>query len=414
MTFPTTPVGRSSFLPEATAVRSINRARIISVIRGNPGIYRADISRITGLSRATISALVDELISEGFLYEDRGGGARQRRLGLYVNRDAGVAIGLEFRPGECRGIVSDLGMRVLCRTVLPLTGTTIQATLEALVATYHRLLAQTDRPCLGVAVAVPGPTDAAGQTLMFSPNMGWGEVPLGPYLAERLQQKVLIVNVPVAMTLGECWQGSGVGVDNVVHINVSSGIGGGVVVDGRLLRGAHGYGAEIGHTTVLPDGPACACGNSGCLEVLASVPAIIKSARERATAEGASMEGWGEGDANDPSCYAELILAARDGNPIVLDRVRQASQYLGIAVANLIDLFAPSLVIIGGPLAEIGELVINTVRETAQRRALPICFGGVTITRGKLGQDAGCIGACGLVIDRYVTEVEPAMRGSAY
>ena len=94
--------------------------------------------------------------------------------------------------------------------------------------------------------------------------------------------------------------------------------------------------------------------------------------------------------------------------------MRQASQHLGVAVANLVDLFNPNLVVIGGPLADIGELVINTVRETAQRRSLPLCFGGVQITRGKLGADAACVGACGLVIDRYVTEVEPAMRAGAY
>ena len=302
---------RYGFLPEATSVRSINRARVISLIRRNPGLIRADLSRLTGLSRATVSAVVDEIISEGFLYEDRQGGARQRRLGLYLNRDAGVAIGLEFRPGECRGIVADLSMRVLGRCVQPLTSRTVHATLDALADMYHTLRAQTTHPCLGVVVAVPGPIDVTGQHLMFSPNMGWSEVPLGPYLSERLGQRVSVVNVPVAMTLGECWQGAGVGVQNVIHINVSSGIGAGIVLDGRLLLGAHGYSGEVGHTSVLPDGPACACGNSGCLEALASVPAIIQTARQLAAAECAPTNGWGEGDANDPACYADFIRAAR-------------------------------------------------------------------------------------------------------
>jgi predicted NBD/HSP70 family sugar kinase len=404
---------RYGFLPEETSVRSINRARVISLIRHNPGLIRADISRLTGLSRATVSAVVDEIISEGYLYEDRGNGARQRRLGLYLNRDAGVAIGLEFRPGECRGVLTDLSMRVLGRHVHPLTASTVPATLDALVAVHQSLMAQTNGRCLGVVVAAPGPTDVNGQHLMFSPNMGWGEVPLGPRLSERLKQPVSVVNVPVAMTLGECRLGAGVGVRNVVHLNVTSGIGAGIVLDGQLLLGAHGYSAEVGHTTILPDGPPCACGNSGCLEVLSSFPAIIGAARQAAASNGLS-ERWMQGDPNEPECYADFIRAAHDGNATVVERVRQASQYLGLAVANLINIFNPDLVVIGGPLMEVGELVINTVREIAQRRSMPLCFGGVRITRGKLGLDAACIGACGLVVDRHITEVEPAIRAGVY
>lgn len=405
---------RNATLPEVTSVRAINRARIISLIRRNPGIIRADLARLSGLSRATVSALVDEIIAKGFLYEDSEHGTRQRRLGLYINRDAGVAVGLDFRPGECHGIVTDLSMRTLDRQIRPLATNTVQEILDSLVNIYHSLLANTVTPCLGVVVAVPGPTDASGQNLMFSPNMGWGEVPFGSNLSERLQQRVSVVNVPVAMTLGECWQGAGVGVPNMIHLNLSSGIGAGIVVNGQLLAGAHGFSAEVGHTIVLPDGPVCGCGSYGCLEAVASLPAIVKQAQLRAEGAGLSVLGWRFGDPNDPTCHRDFIAAARDGNPFVLDAVRQASQYLGLVVANLINVFNPNLVILGGPLADLGELLINAVRETAQRRSLSLCFAGVNIVRGKLGADAACIGACGIVINRYVADVEPAMRAGLY
>ena len=405
---------RTASLPEVTSVRAINRARIISLIRRHPGIIRADLARLSGLSRATVSALVDEIIAKGFLYEDSEHGARQRRVGLYVNRDAGAAVGLDFRPGECRGIVTDLSMRTLGHCVRSLFTNTAPEIIDALVDVYHHLLGHMDSPCLGVVVAAPGPTDSSGQNLMFSPNMGWGEVPLGPDLSARLHQHVSVVNVPVAMTLGECWQGAGVGVQNMIHLNLSSGIGAGIVVDGQLLAGAHGFSAEVGHTIVLPDGPPCGCGNHGCLEAVASLPVIVEQAQLRAEGAGLPATGWRCGDPNDPTCHRDFIDAARDGNPFALDAIRQASQYLGIVVANLVNIFNPNLVVLGGPLAELGEILINAVRETAERRSLSLCYSGVNIVRGKLGADAACVGACGIVINRYVADVEPAMRASLF
>lgn len=408
------PIIGYGFLPRSTSVRSINRARIISLVRRNPGLMRVDLSRISGLSKATVSALVDELVSQGFLFEDSQGGTRQRRVGLYLNRDAGVAVGFEVSPGEVRGVVADMSMRILGRCSHPLPNNTVQTAVDALATMYVELLADIALPCLGVVVSLPGPTDRADQILMFSPNLGWTEVPMGQILTERLGRRVSVINVPRAMTLGEYWYGAGIGAQDMVHINIGSGIGAGVLSAGQFLSGAQGYSSEIGHTTILPDGPLCQCGNRGCLERLASMPAIVEEARRRAEQAGIAGHDWQCGDPNDSSCYARLIQAARDGDPIVLDAVRLAGYYLGIAVANLIDLFNPSLVLVGGMLAEAGELVINTIRETAQRRSFPLSFRGVEIRRAQLGADAACIGACALVIDHYVAEFEPAMQASMH
>jgi len=408
------PTINYGFLPRSTSVRSINRARIISLVRRYPSLMRVDLSRMSGLSKATVSSLVDELVSQGFLFEDNQSGARQRRAGIRLNRDAGVAVGFEVAPGEVSGLVTDMSMRILRRCSHPLPDGAVQTAIDGLAAMYAELVTDIALPCLGIVIAVPGPTDRTDQTLMFSPNLGWTEVPVGKVLTERLGQQVSVVNVPHAMTLGEYWYGAGIGAQDMVHVNIGSGIGAGFLIGGQLLSGAQGYGSEVGHMTILPDGPPCRCGNHGCLDRLASVPAIIEVARRQAEQAGISGRSWQSGDANDYSTYIRLIEAARDGDPITLDAIRLASSYVGIAVANLIDLFNPELVLIGGALAEVGELVIHTIRETAQRRSLPLSFKGVEIRRAELGADAACIGACALVIDRYMAEFEPAVQASMY
>jgi len=401
------------FLPQVTSVRSINRARIISLIRRSPGIMRADLSRLTGLSKGTISALVENLLTEGFLFEDSANGMRERKLGLHLNRETGVAIGFEIWAEECRAIVTDPNMRILHRCVRPLVSHAVQPTIDTIIAMHTELLSGQSVSCLGSVISLPGPVDRSGQSLVFSESLGWSDVPLGTILEKVLGWHVSLINRPRAALLGEHWYGAGTGILDIVEVTISSGIGLGIMVAGQLLGGAAGFGNELGHTTVVPDGPLCQCGNRGCLERVASMPAIIEQVQEHLTAGSPIPAIWCNRSL-DPITYRDIIDAARDGDAVVLDVIRQACQYIGVAVANLIDILNPSRVIIGGQLVEVGELVINMIRETAQRRVFPLSFRGVEIVRGQLGPDASCIGACALAIDRYVAEFEPALRGSLH
>ena len=388
--------------PGSPSLRSLSRARIISAVRRNAGVTRAGLSRLSGLSKSTVSTVVSELLDQRFLYED-GDDLRKRNNLLYLNRDAGVAIGFEVRPGEARGMLTDMGMRILRRCVRSLPNNLVQTTADTLASMHEELVSDIALPCLGVVVAVPGPTDRAGQILMSSTNLGWSNVPLGRILSERLHESVSVVNVPHAMAIGEYWYGAGGGAQFMIQLNVSSGIGAAILVGGQVFLGAQGYSSEIGHTTILPDGPKCRCGNRGCLEQLASVPAILQQVCERARREGA--DGGHCVDARSPAAYTHLVEAALDGDPVVMEVIRQASQYLGIAVANLIDLFNPNVIVVGGPLAELGALLVNGIREAAQRRAFPLSFQGVEIVPSRLAADAACTGACTLVMERYFTEV---------
>lgn len=387
---------RHSFLSLSTSIRAINRARLILLIRRQPGLTRTDLSRLSGLSKGAISNHVAELLAEGILYERDGAADRQRNSGLWLNRHAGVAVGIELSAGECRGVLTDAEVRPLKQRQRSLSSNRVEETIETLHGLIVDLLDGVPGLCLGVVIGVPGPTDEPGQTISFSESLSWSDVPLVKRLSERLPYRMRLFNRAQAAVWGEYWYGAGIGADDLIYVSISSGVAAGILIDGQLYTGSRGVSGELGHTTVLVDGAPCVCGNRGCLETVASMPAIIQAitARRRMT---------------EPLSVQDVINAARDGDSVVADEIKKAGRYLGIAVANLIDLFNPSRVIIGGQLAEAGEIVVNTIRETAQRRTFPMSYAGVQIVRNVLGADSVCIGACTLVIDQYVAEVESAL-----
>jgi predicted NBD/HSP70 family sugar kinase len=386
-----------SFLSLSTSIRSINRARLISLIRQQPGLTRTDLSRLTGLSKGAISNHVAELLAEGLLYEKEGAADRQRNSALWLNRNAGFAVGIELAADECRGVLTDAEIRPLKQRQHRLNSTRVEESLEAIYALIVELLEDVEGPCLGVVIGVPGPTDEAGKAVMLSESLNWSNVPLVQRLSERLPYRMRLINRAQAAVWGEYWYGAGVGADDLIYVSISSGIAAGILIEGQLYTGARGVSGELGHTTILVDGMPCVCGNHGCLETVASVPTILQAIKARSP----RMEQFG---------VHELINAARDGDAIVADELKKAGRYIGVAIANLIDLFNPSRVVIGGQLAEAGDIILNTIRETAQRRTFSLSFAGVQIVRNALGTNSVCIGACTLVVDQYVAEVEPALQ----
>jgi N-acetylglucosamine repressor len=386
-------------LPELSpSIWGINRARIISLIRRRPGTTRTELAQLSGLSKGTISNHVGELLEEGMLYEEQAG-QRQRNIRLRLNRDAGRAIGVELWPGECRGVLTDMAMRPLKQVEHQLLCPDIEGTIDAIVSISQELLAGVEETCVGLVVGLPGVIDAAAQTLVYSESLGWSDLPLAQRLTERLPYPVSLINRVRAGALGEHWHGAGLDVDDMAYVSLSSGIAVGVLIGGQLFTGAFGSGGELGHTTVLVDGKECVCGNRGCLETVASVPVIIEAIQERLQSREPSV--LGEIGALH---YTDVIAAVKNGDSLATQEVKRAARFVGIAVANLINLFNPRLVIIGGQLAEAGETVVNTIRNTAQRKAFPLSYSGVEITKSALGMDSGCIGACALAVDQYIAQ----------
>jgi len=250
----------------------------------------------------------------------------------------------------------------------------------------------------GVGVAVAGPTDHARGVIYDPPNLaGWGrETSFGPLLARELEETVHIENDANAAALGEAWVGAGYGVPDLVYITVSTGIGGGLILGGRLHRGANGTAGEIGHIVVDPDGPRCRCGNRGCLEVLASGTAIAGQAREAVgRGEPTSLQSFA-GRPDEITAVA-VARAARDGDALAAGLYREAGTRIGVALGNLVALLNPKMIIVGGGISKTGDLLFRPLREAIRARAYPWPALGVVVAPAALGDDVGIIGAAALV-----------------
>jgi len=247
-----------------------------------------------------------------------------------------------------------------------------------------------------LALGAPGPLDSCKGIIHFAPNLAWHDLPIRQVLERQLSIPVLLDNDANLAALGEHVYGAGRGEDNMVYITVSTGIGGGLIFGGRLYRGFADVAGEIGHMTVFPDGPLCGCGNRGCLEALASGTAIARDARELAACgRGAQILAAAGGDAAGITAVT-VAAAAAAGDNTAESIIARAARYLGIGIANIINLLNPSLVVLGGGVMDIGEPVWQNLRTEVQARTLEEAGKSARLAAAELGGRAGVMGAIAL------------------
>ncbi len=252
---------------------------------------------------------------------------------------------------------------------------------------------------LGMGVAVAGLVNPETGVLLCSPNLPrLSNVRLKALLEREIKAPVWLANDASLAALGEHRFGAGRGFSHLVYITVSTGIGGGVIIDNGLFLGGQGYAAEIGHMVIDPDGPRCACGNMGCLEAFASGSAIARMALEELARGGVSIiTSLAEDDLSRVT--AEMVArAAQSGDPLAEEIMDRAGTSLGIGVVNLLHLFDPELVIIGGGVSRAGELILRPVRRVIAERAMS-GFKGAKVVTSALGDDSGLLGAVAWVLD---------------
>ena len=248
----------------------------------------------------------------------------------------------------------------------------------------------------GVAVGSPGPLSAESGVVHFAPNLGWRDVPIKKLLIERLKTRVFIDNDANLAAFGEFVYGAGQGVAHMVYFTVSTGVGGGLILDGRLYHGIGDGAGELGHMQIMPDGPLCACGAKGCLEALASGTAIARMAKELVTnGKGQGILEQAKGKADDISAVT-VATAAAAGDQEAKKIIAQAAGYLGIGVAGVINIFNPELVVFGGGVMEIGEPIWREIRREVAARAFHSSGKQANLVPAKLGQRAGVLGAVAL------------------
>ena len=278
------------------------------------------------------------------------------------------------------------------------------AVIERMLDAARRVMAQAgmDRSQVAaVGVGAPGPLDIEAGVVVAPPNLpGWDRVPLKQLIKDGLGIAAFLENDANAAALGEHRFGAGRGVEHMIYVTVSTGVGGGLILDGKLYHGAAGMAGEVGHIIVEPEGPLCGCGNRGCLEALASGTAIARRARER-VAHGAPTLIADLAGGDPERITVRLVAEAADqGDKEAQTILAEAMNYLGIGMANLVNLFNPQLIVIGGGVTNIGERLFQPVRGAIAQNALPSAAQAVRVVPAALGDNAGVLGAAAVALAR--------------
>ena len=375
------------------ARRERNRERLTVALREAGAASRAELARRTGLSRTTVASLVAELQEAGVLVEREDGagasarGGRPPRL-LSFSRSAGVAIGIDFGKRHLRVAAADLSHAILAEAERPARAEDpAEAGLEAAVALVEEVIggAAVERSkVVGVGMGLPGPIDhRSGRVGSSSILPGWVGVRAAEELGSRLGVPVSVDNDANLGALAELRWGAAAGRRDVAYLKVSTGIGAGLIVDGRLVHGTGGMAGEIGHAIVDDQGPVCRCGKRGCLETLAGATALVDLLEPRLGRTIAT---------------AELLGLAASGDSGARRVLADAGMHIGGVLATLCDLFNPELVVVGGELSAAGDVLLDPMREQVHRNAIPATARDVEIVAGVLGPRAELLGALALVL----------------
>ena len=377
------------------SLRERNRLQVLEVVRGSGSVSRADIARRTGLARSTVSTLVNELLRAGLLVE-RGapedGATTQGRPPVLLSFDprAGAVLGVHFDHPVIRVAVADLGYTILAEATIAVdVDHDAQDSLDAAASLVEQVLARSGverERLLGAGAALAGPIDQATGTVGSSAILpGWVGMPLAQELTLRLGLPVHVDNDANVGALAESVLGAGRGAQDMAYIMLGSGIGAGLIIGGQVYRGSGGTAGEIGHVLVDEHGPLCRCGNRGCLETYAGADALLDLLR-RQHGDGLTVDG--------------LVQLARDGDAACQRVITDAARFVGVAAATLCNQLNPELLVIGGELAQTGSLLLDPLRASITRYAIPAAAEDVRVVSGDLGDRAELLGALVLVLGR--------------
>lgn len=389
---------------DASKVRQRNLSAVLDLVHRQRGLTRADLTRALGLNRSTIGDLVAALVDHGWVRErddaPRSGVGRPSPRVLPREDRVVAAINPELDVIDV-ALVS-LGGALIARRRVPASMPSVDDMLAATTSAIEELLAEhPDADLLGAGIAVPGLVRREDGHVRLAPHLEWQEEPLASRLSSELGVPVAAANDAHLGCRAELSFGAGVGTRTALYLNGGpSGIGGGIVIDGRPLGGAAGYAGEIGHLSVDPDGPPCACGAKGCLESLVSRKTL-------ATVLGVARP---DDDELERALTNAIEREGRSGGPVSTEVDRQL-RWLGIALRGAVNLLNPELVILGGHLAALWSVAGPEQRSTVLAKALPVNAHDVRIEVAALGSQRLLIGAAELAWDALIADPLSVGRG---
>lgn len=322
---------------------------------------------------------------------------------------AGYFLGVDLGGTKILTAVADEQGKILARKKLPTEANRgNDRVIENIIETIRSVLAEVGlkkENIVRMGVGSPGPLNTKEGIIYLAPNLGWENVPISRILEDRTGISVILENDANAAALGEKWFGAGQGIDNLIYITVSTGIGGGIIIDRKIYHGVNDGAGEVGHMVIDPDGPLCGCGNHGCFEALASGTAISRRGREAVErGEKTLLTDLCEGDLNKID-GGLIARAAQLGDQVALDIWSEAGYYLGLGFANLVNIFDPEMLILGGGVMKAGELIMEPMLASLKNYSFESAFNSLKIRQAALGDDTGVKGAIAVAMgDRLYRE----------
>jgi len=389
------------------AMRDMNISLILNTLHNESPLSRAGLANQTGLNKGTISTMVKTLLEVGLIQEigtdavstDPGRPA----IYLETNPNGGYIIGAEIGVDFISIVTVNFAIEIVSRryeSTLKLFGQkAIMERFLFLLKEAYEQAGKNGRPVFGVGIGVPGLVDTENGKLLFAPNLKWENVSIKEMVKSVLDVSVFVSNEANLVALGENYFGAGQDSDNLLFISSGVGLGGGIVINGRLVNGATGFAGEVGHMIVQHDASAttCNCGNKGCWETVAGRDALFTRVQT-------AIKN------NQPSCLTEktegdlsrlsipfILEAAKNQDSVALNALTETGEWLGIGIANLINVINPDCVIFGGALMNAHEFLLPVIRQTVNSNTLPQIHKGVEIVTAKLGEDAAVMGGVAIV-----------------
>lgn len=392
---PADSVGGPDAAPGSTSsLRVANQQRVVKVLQrtanGRP-VTQADIARATSLAPATVSNIVRGLQAAGFVETTAGAG--RRGTTVRIARGAGLVVGIDFGHRHVRVAVGDLAGTILAETSRGISpehaceeGLVLAATMRDELLTG--LAADLDG-VVSIGLGLPAPVGADGLVVSSSILPGWVGVKADDVAAERLGKPVIVDNDANLGAVAEHRRGAGIGHSCMVFLKVSSGVGAGLIVDGRVFRGGAGTAGEVGHLTLDETGPVCRCGSRGCLEAYTSVTTV----KELLAAQ------------HPGATFGEIVAAARVGANASRRVIEDAGRQLGWGMAMVANLLNPTCLVVGGDMAQAGDMLLDAIRAGMRRHALGSVGTSVEVRTALLGDRASVLGALLLALDSVEMEL---------
>lgn len=390
-------------------VRTYNRRMVLNYVREYGPITRVEVARRTGLSRATVSSIMDVLLREGFVSEGdylsaspEGG---RRAILVHFNADIGYVIGIEVEQTRLTILLTDLSARIITRqskpfelergpeVCLPQLIAEVRAFVAAAAVSWERII--------GIGLGIPGPLDAERRKISPPGMPAWNEVDTWSILHDAFKVPLYMDNDANMGAVGETRYGAGRECTELAYVIARVGIGAGLIIHGQIYRGHGGSAGELGHITIDENGLTCVCGKRGCLETVAGSRAIVEDALSGRSLARLTGESLSAEQSIDPSGVdiSAIIERAQANDAASRAAVEQAGEHIGVAVGSLLNLFNPLAVVIDGSIARAGELFLTPLRRAAIASSLPAAWHGTRVVPSELNGNAVALGGVFTVLN---------------